>query len=55
MCAMIDGRPNVANLKIPKYQLVCFILVQIQRDFPPTDQEISLKSSIFPSDKTFSK
>jgi hypothetical protein len=34
---------------------VCFVLVQIQTDFPSKDQEISLKSPIFPSDKTFSK
>jgi hypothetical protein len=32
-----------------------FVLVQIQIYFPSTDQEISLKSPIFPSDKTFSK
>jgi hypothetical protein len=39
----------------PKYQLVCLVLVQIQTDFPSADQEIFLKSLIFPSDKTFSK
>jgi hypothetical protein len=48
---VINGRSNVANRKIPNYQLVCFVLVQIQTDFPSTDQEISLKSPMFPSDK----
>jgi hypothetical protein len=41
--------------KIPNYQLVCFVLFQIQMDFPSTAQEISPKSPILPPDKTFSK
>jgi hypothetical protein len=31
---------------------VCFVLVQIEMDFPLTDQDC-LKSPIFPSDRTF--
>jgi hypothetical protein len=41
--------------KSQTFSLFCFVLVQIQTDFPMTDQEISLKSPVFPSDKTFSK
>jgi hypothetical protein len=39
----------------PKLSVSLFVLVQIEKDFPPTDQEISLKSPIFPSDKNFSE
>jgi hypothetical protein len=38
---------------IGKYQTISFILVQIQTDFPSTDQETSLRSPIFPSTKLF--
>jgi hypothetical protein len=50
---VINRRPNVTNRKIPKYQLVCFVLIQIQTGFPSTHREISRESPIFPLIKLF--